>query len=171
MAVSIDSRALDLFDSPPAVVIGATWANGLGLLRSLGQAGVPVLVLDPKPHAIGRYSRYATAALVCPDAGEKEAEFLDFMDLLGERLRHPGVIFLTRDQDVSTVSRNQSRLERGFLIPFADWEVLSQIVDKQGQYAVAQDVGVPLPVTRFPRSEEDAAECARSVPYLSLIHI
>jgi predicted ATP-grasp superfamily ATP-dependent carboligase len=160
---------LDVFDSPPAVVIGATWANGLGLLRSLGQAGVPVLVLDPNPGAIGRFSRHAIVALVCPDAGEQEAEFLDFMDLLGERLSHPGVLFLTRDQDVSTVSRNQSRLERHFLVPFARWEVLSGIVDKQGQYAVAQEAGLPLPITRFPRSEEDAAVCAKSVPYPAIL--
>ncbi len=165
----LDSEMLRAIDGPAAVVIGVSWANGLGLIRSLAQAGVPVLALDPNPKAIGLCSRYPAAALVCPDAGEQESEFLGFMDQLGECLRQPGVLFLTRDQDVSTASRNQARLERQFLFPFARWEVLSRIVDKQGQYAVATEVGVPLPVTRFPRSEEDAVDCARSVPYPAIL--
>ena len=169
MIVRLDSEILRVIDGPAAVVIGVSWANGLGLLRSLGQSGVAVLALDPNPDAIGLCSRYAIAALVCPDAGEQESDFLDFMDQLGERLRHPGVLFLTRDQDVSTVSRNQARLEHHFLVPFARWEVLGRIVDKQGQYAVAKEIGVPLPVTRFPQSEEDAAESARSVPYPAIL--
>ncbi len=165
----LDSETLRTIDGPAAVVIGVAWANGLGLLRSLGQAGVPVLALDSNSEAIGLCSRYAAAALVCPDAGEQESDFLDFMEQLGGELKHRGVLFLTRDQDVSTVSRNQARLERHFSIPFACWDVLSRIVDKQGQYAVATEIGVPLPVTRFPQSEEDFADCARSVPYPAIL--
>jgi predicted ATP-grasp superfamily ATP-dependent carboligase len=146
-----------------------TWANGLGLIRSLGQAGVPVVALDPKPEAIGLSSRYVAVGLVCPDAGEQAAAFLDFMDQLGQCLKQPGVLFLTRDQDVSTVSRNQERLERHFLVPFARWDVLSLIVDKQGQYAVAREVGVPLPVTCFPASEEEAASAASTMPYPAIL--
>lgn len=165
----LDSEKLKTIGKPLAVVIGVAWANGLGLIRSLGQAGVPVLALDPSSEAIGLHSRYVTEALVCPDPGEQEASFLEFMERLGECLRHPGVLFLTRDQDVSTVSRNQRRLERHFLVPFADWEVLGRIVDKQGQYAVAEEIGIPLPITRFPRSEADAAECAQAVPYPAIL--
>ena len=49
-----------------AIVIGVTWANGPGLIRSLGQAGVPVLALDPDPGATGFSSRYVTYAAICP---------------------------------------------------------------------------------------------------------
>ena len=167
--MQLDSEILRQIDRPPAIVVGVSWANGLGLIRSLGQAGVPVVALDPRPGAIGLSSRYVTVPLVCPDAGEQEADFLDFMDRLGEHLDHPGVLFLTRDQDVSAVSRNQERLERHFLLPFARWDVLSRIVDKPGQLAVAQDAGVPLPVTRFPGSEEEAAADAGEMPYPAIL--
>jgi predicted ATP-grasp superfamily ATP-dependent carboligase len=160
---------LYILNRPPAIVLGVTWANGLGLIRSLGQAGVPVLALDPKPFAIGFSSRYVTASLRCPDAGEEEVGFLRFMEQLGQKLPQPGVLFLTRDQDVSAVSRSQSRLDRHFCIPFADWPVLSRIVDKRGQYAVALDVGVPLPETFFPEDETEAALAARKAPYPAII--
>jgi hypothetical protein len=42
----------------PAVVIGAD-VNGLGSIRSLGQAGVPVFVLDDDRWHPGMHSRYA----------------------------------------------------------------------------------------------------------------
>jgi len=165
----LDPGVLVKYDLPPAIVLGVTWANGLGLIRSLGQAGVPVLALDPKPRAIGLSSRYVTGALVCPDAGDEEVAFLDFMDQLGQKLPRPGVLFLTRDQDVSAVSRNQARLDRHFQIPFAGWQVLSRIVDKRGQYAVALDVGVPLPTTFFPGDEAEAKLAARNAPYPAII--
>jgi predicted ATP-grasp superfamily ATP-dependent carboligase len=162
------SRILDdvaQIERPAAIVIGVAWANGLGLIRSLGQAGVPVVALDPRPGAIGFASRYVTRAVVCPDPGPQESAFLDFLDHLGEELMRPGVLYLTQDEHVSTVSRNQQRLEQHFLFPFARWTVLRRIIDKRGQYSVAQELGVPLPATRFPRSETDAASVAREMPY------
>jgi predicted ATP-grasp superfamily ATP-dependent carboligase len=131
----------------------------------LGSAGVPVLALDPQPHAIGFSSRYVTQALVCPDPGDQEEEFLDFLEELGAHLSHPGVLFLTRDQDVSTVSRAEHRLRRHFHVPFAGWDVLGGIVDKRGQYAVARSVNVPLPLTRFPVNEREARGAAGELPY------
>jgi D-aspartate ligase len=156
-------------EAQPAIVIGVTWANGMGLIRSLGQARVPVLALDPAPEAIGFASRYVTQALVCPDPGDEEPAFLAFMEELGKGLERPGVLFLTRDQDVSTVSRNQAQLEPCFRIPFAGWDVLSRIVDKRGQYAVAKEAGVPLPTTRFPRAESEAAQVVRDFPFPAII--
>jgi predicted ATP-grasp superfamily ATP-dependent carboligase len=156
-------------DRPPAVIIGVSWANGLGLIRSLSEAGVPVVALDPDPRAIGLFSRSVAHALVCPDPGEEESAFLDFMERIARWLGKPGVLFLTRDQDVSTVSRNQAQLEPSYHIPFARWEVLGQIVDKRGQYAVALEAGIPLPVTRFPNDEAEAIAAARAVPYPALV--
>jgi predicted ATP-grasp superfamily ATP-dependent carboligase len=165
----LNRRAIADIDRPPAVIIGVTWANGLGLIRSLGEAGVPVVALDSHPDAIGLSSRYVVAALVCPDPGGAEPAFIEFMGQLGRRLGSPGVLFLTRDQDLSTVSRNQALLERYFRFPFVGWEVLKQIVDKRGQYAVAQDAGVPLPTTLFPENETEVRSVAWSLPYPVII--
>jgi predicted ATP-grasp superfamily ATP-dependent carboligase len=156
-------------EEPPAIVIGVTWANGLGLIRSLGEAGVPVLALDSRSEPIGFSSRYVTRALVCPDPEEKAREFLEFMGELGLALEYKGVLFLTRDQDVSVVSQNQELLERHFHIPFAQWTVVSRIVDKQGQYAVARAADVPLPETFFPQNDDELEDAVNKVPYPAII--
>ena len=57
---------LPRFRRSSAIVLGVTWTNGPGLIRSLGQAGVPVLALDPDPGATGLSSRHVTYAAVCP---------------------------------------------------------------------------------------------------------
>lgn len=168
-AVSDQARAVFRFPEAPAVVIGVSWVNGLGLIRSLGQAGVPVLALNPRPDAIGFPSRYVTERFICPDPGKEEEAFLDFMDRVGERLAKRAVLFLTRDQDVSTVSRNQARLARHYQVPFAAWDVLRAIVNKPGQYRVARKLGVPLPVTAFPHDRTEAARAADKVPYPAII--
>jgi predicted ATP-grasp superfamily ATP-dependent carboligase len=103
--------------------------------------------------------------LICPDPGTEEVEFLAFMDRLGKSLDRRGVLFLTRDQDISAVSRNQDQLQHLFRLPFARWEVLGRILDKEGQYTVAQQADVPLPTTFFPRDEADVDAYVKQVPY------
>ncbi len=41
-----------------AVVVGGDY-QGLGIVRSLGQRGIPVCIIDDE-HSISRFSRYAT---------------------------------------------------------------------------------------------------------------
>ena len=42
----------------PAVVLQASGPNALGIVRSLGRAGVPVIACDHDPRALGLLSRY-----------------------------------------------------------------------------------------------------------------
>lgn len=160
----MDIKELSNLDRSPAIIVGVSWVNGLGLLRSLGQARVPILALSPQRNAIGFNSRYATHHLVCPESTEHEDDFVEFLVQLGSHLNEPGVLFVTRDQDMAAISRNQDRLHQ-FLVPSAGWSVISRIVDKQGQYATAQQIGIPLPRTEFPRDRAEAVELAQELPY------
>ena len=152
------------YSRSPAVVIGVNWANGVGLIRNLGQEGVPVLALDPHPEAIGFASRYAHG-LVCPDPGREQERFVAFMEDLGRRLSPKAVLLMTRDQDVVAIGRNRKILEQTFHLPFAGWEVVHKIVDKRGQYAVAQEIGIPMPVTHFPADAAEVERLADNLPY------
>ena len=48
-----------------AVVVGGDY-QGLGIVRSLGRHGIPVVVVDDEP-SIAKYSRYTTQALRVPE--------------------------------------------------------------------------------------------------------
>jgi cation diffusion facilitator CzcD-associated flavoprotein CzcO len=60
-AVTLSATAARAAASPPAIIIGAD-VNGLGIIRSLGKAGVPVFVLDDDKWRPGMHSRYARGA-------------------------------------------------------------------------------------------------------------
>ncbi|RPI31243.1 MAG: hypothetical protein EHM52_01990, partial [Actinomycetota bacterium] len=107
-------------DTPPAVVLQATFANGLGIIRDLAAHGVPVLALDPNPRAVGLRSRFA-AGLVCPDPKKDAEAFLLFLESLGRRLPRRAVVFPTHDESIWPLSREAERLAPWYIVPFSRW--------------------------------------------------
>lgn len=148
----------------PAVVLQASYANGVGIARDLGVRGVPCACLDPDPRALGTFSRYAFA-ICCPDPVDDEEGFLAALEEFGRTLPQKGVMFPTHDEYVWAVARNASRLEAYFHIPFSRWDVMQAVADKEQQLRAAQRVDVAVPITAYVSTAEDAAEAARTVPF------
>lgn len=158
-------RALDRAAAmPPAVILQGSYANGLGIIRDLGRYGVPSVVLDPNPNALGFLSRYA-AGLTCPDPATDEPAFLEALEELGRRLPQRGVIFPTHDEYVWAVSRNRERLLPLFHIPFPGWQVMAPVADKEQQMRAAWRAGVATPATVFVRTAEDLEAGAGQVAF------
>jgi predicted ATP-grasp superfamily ATP-dependent carboligase len=134
--------------TPPAIVLQSSFANGLGIIRGLGRAGVPVLALDRSTRALGFDSRYA-AGMLCPDPKTDAEAFLLFLEDLARRLPSKAVVFPTHDEYIWIVSRNAERLRDGYLIPFSDWRHMVRLADKEEQLRAAWRVGVDTPRTVF----------------------
>src|SRR2546426_7843835 len=86
---------------PPvgAVVIGGDY-QGLGIVRSLGQHGVPVCVVDDEL-SISRYSRYATKFVKVANLRDERVA-VDRLLEIGKRLGLEGwVLYPTRDELVA----------------------------------------------------------------------
>lgn len=143
-------------DTAPALVLQASYANGLGIIRDLGREGVPVMALDPNPRALGFASRFA-AARVVPDPAHDEAGFVGALEAVGRELPQRAVIFPTHDEYVWTVSRNAERLGERFYVPFSGWEAMQRVADKQEQLRAAWRAGVDTPRTLFIDSAADLA--------------
>jgi len=149
---------------PPAVILQGSYANGLGIIRDLGRYGVPSVVLDPNPNALGFLSRYA-AGLTCPDPATDQAAFLEALEDIGRRLPQRGVIFPTHDEYVWAVSRNRERLLPLFHIPFPGWQTMAPVADKEQQMRAAWRAGVATPTTVFVRGAEDLQTGAAQVAF------
>jgi D-aspartate ligase len=145
--------------TPPAVVLQSSFANGLGVIRDLGREGVPVLAADPNRRALGFMSRYA-AGVVVPDPADDEEEFVAGLEALGRELPQRPVVFPTHDEYVWAVSRHAERLEPLFRIPFARWETMRWVADKEEQLRAAWRAGVDTPATQFVRDAADLEEAA-----------
>ena len=153
---------------PPAVVVDVAWVNGLGAIRSLGRAGVPVLALDHRGSPLGFRSRYCLG-LACPDPAGDEARFVEFVRELGDAIGRPAPIFPTHDEALNAVARGRDELGERFLCPFPTWRVLEPIQRKRGQLEAAAAAGVRTPATRYPASAGEARAAADELGYPVLV--
>lgn len=128
----------------PAVVVGGG-INGLGVLRSLAQAHVPVIVLDTdagQPAMRSRYGRKVVYRSGGPDAVIGALETLAG-DLHGER----PVLVLTQEDTVSAVSVHRERLRPLYRFTLPAHDVLTPLMHKDGFRAVAEAAGAAIPRT------------------------
>jgi len=144
--------------SPPnvgAVVIGGDY-QGLGIVRSLGQQGVPVCVVDDEL-SIARYSRYTTKFVKVANLRDERTAVDNLLEI-GKRLGLEGwVLYPTRDELVAALSRYRAELTGIFRVPTPAWESVKWAWDKRNTYQLAQELGIPTPVTHNPKNLEGLA--------------
>jgi D-aspartate ligase len=150
-----------------AIVLSGHTA-ALGVIRSLGTMGVPIVVVHYGEHSFAGRSRFVTASLHAPHPEQSEGEFIEF--LVGCAGRFPGaVLFPTTDEGLAAISRHKERLAPHFLVACADWEVTRRIIDKQFTYALAERCGVPAPRTFVPHTLEEARSGAGELGFPCLV--
>ncbi len=145
-----------------AVVIGGDY-QGLGIVRSLGRWGVPVCVVDDE-HSISRYSRYSKRFVSVPDL-RHQRKAVDSLLEIGKRLGLEGwVLYPTREELVAAISHHRAELSEVFRVPTPDWETVKWAWDKRNTYRLAQELGIPTPITRYPENIDQLAELDRLTP-------
>jgi D-aspartate ligase len=141
--------------STGAIVVGGDY-QGLGIVRSLGRRGIPVCVIDDEK-AIARYSRYTTHFVPAPPLRDERATVDVVLDV-ARRLGLDGwVLFPTREETVAAFSRYRDLLTPTLRVPTPAWDSIQWAWDKRNTYSLAEDLGIPVPRTWYPR---DAAEVA-----------
>ncbi len=129
--------------NPPIIVLGGT-ANALSIARSMGRAGVDV-VLAVSEKSPARYSRYAKAVVPVP-TNVHPGEFW-YEWLLSERAVrwHGSVIFACSDEAVEFLAQQRYELAEHFLLDDSVPELQLALLNKQRTLEMAREVGVPTP--------------------------
>jgi predicted ATP-grasp superfamily ATP-dependent carboligase len=148
----------------PAVVLQASGPNALGIVRSLGRVGVPVVACDHDPAALGLLSRYATPHATRDPLADPQG-FLDDLESLGRSLPGPAVLFATHDEALAAIGPVEERLRPWFCRPWSPWPIMERVLDKRHQHAVARSIGFPVPATVEPRDEADVAAAGRELRF------
>jgi D-aspartate ligase len=149
---------------PGAIVIGGDY-QGLGIVRSLGRRGIPVVVVDDE-RSISRHSRYVHAAYRFGELRE-DADMLEALRGLARSGRYPGwVVYPTREETVATLSRHRAELSEHFRIPTPEWSVTGWAWDKRNTYQRARELGIPTPRAWSIASAEDVDAVDGEPPYV-----
>ena len=136
-----------------AVIVGAE-ADGLGIARSLGRAGVPVIVVDTDARRPGMHSRYARPFVVKDLSGPG---LIDGLLALRKSVDHSPLLFLTDDRQVRTVSEQRARWAGAFRIRLPEPDCIRQLLHKMTFQRLAERHGFPVPRAIGVHSEKDFA--------------
>jgi len=130
-----------------AVVLGGDY-QGLGIVRSLGNRGIPVCVVDDE-QSIARFSKYCHQFVKLESLRDGDVT-IDSLVNLGDRLKlHGWVLYPTRDEHVAAFSKRRTELERIFRVPTPKWDVVQWAWDKRNTYRKATELGIPIPRTHY----------------------
>jgi predicted ATP-grasp superfamily ATP-dependent carboligase len=145
-----------------AIVIGGEHP-GLGIARSLGRRGIPVCVIDDQL-SISQFSRYVTRTIRVKDLRDEHQTVEAVLDA-GRRYGMKGwVLFPTRDETVVAFSRQRDRLAEFFRVTTPGWNTVKWAWDKKNTYDLAVELGIPVPYTCNPRTEDELPALYRRLP-------
>lgn len=125
-----------------AVVVVGGGVNGLGVLRSLGRAGMPIVLLDTdlsEPTQKSRYGRKIRAEAL---SGEP---LIDTLLGLRPQFDRPPVLMLTQEASVETVSNERERLKEHFRFSMPPQNVMAALQHKIGFQDLAAGLNFPVP--------------------------
>jgi predicted ATP-grasp superfamily ATP-dependent carboligase len=150
-------------EKPGAIIIEGH-VQGLSNTRSLGEACIPVIVVD-KNKCIARYSKYCKKFFRCPDF--QSDAFADFLMELGEQENLQGGLLLpSNDHAVYSISRHKERLEKIFKVFTPAEKIITQIYNKQKLLTNAEKSGTTYPASWFPVKYDEAVPVNLQFPVL-----
>jgi len=154
---------------PRVVLLGVGDANGVGVVRSLGRNGVPVLGIETNLMSLGMVSRYCRG-LVAPDPKKyPEDKFVDFLIRLGQQQKTKSVLFPAREDLEIIALRNRDKLEKYYDFALAKLEIVEKIMDKEKFCHSLENLDIPYPQTYFCGSEKEIEEISKTIAYPCII--
>src|SRR5437867_4616910 len=88
----------------PTAIVMNMFYTGLGIARSLGEHGIPVVGLTAQHRIYGNFTRHAKVVF-CADSRREPEALVAYLVKLGQELGNRAVIFPTRDDDLVFLDR------------------------------------------------------------------
>lgn len=139
--------------------------QGLSNTRALGEAGIPVIVID-RDLCLARYSRYCKKFFRCPDY--RAPEFVPFLLDLARKENLQGWMLLpSNDHAVHSIAVHRKELLKYYKVLTPPAGVIENIYDKAKLLDLAEKAGVACPSTVYFKTPEDKPEKSLSYPVLT----
>ncbi len=148
----------------PALVMGR-----ISLVRSLGRAGVPVILAREGNLVFERASRYVRGFLRLPSLRYDDSEALGMLLDYGRNLDRKPVAFFNGESDVMLFSANRGELEKYYSFHLAKHGLITKLVNKADFAGLAEECDLPVPKTYLPKSRDEYLEVASKLGYPCLL--
>jgi len=148
---------------PTAVVMNMSY-TGLGIARSLGEQGIPVIGLSAQHGIAGNFTRYAKT-VIAPDSRNEPEALAAWMLQMGKDFEHRAVVFPTRDHDVLFLDRYREELNRYFILVVPESPVIKACLDKWETYMWAQRCGLAAPKSWLVEKKPDLLRITDAISY------
>lgn len=117
--------------------------QGLSNVRSLGEQGIPVWVID-KTKCLAQFSKYCTKFFICPDFSTEE--FVPFLIELAKKNDLKNWLLLpSNDHAVHSISKNGEELSKYFRLVTDNLETINMIYNKVEFLNLAIKLQIPVP--------------------------
>ncbi|RPI79639.1 MAG: hypothetical protein EHM45_02090 [Desulfobacteraceae bacterium] len=137
----------------------------IGIVRSLGREGIPVIVAREESRTFERASRYCSEYVTLPNLDRFSEQALQILERYGERQEHKPVVFLNAESDVLLVSKSRERLQKYFHILLAPDKLIGKLIDKSQFGNLAKQFDLPVPRTFTPLANAEAMAYAEALGY------
>lgn len=142
--------------------------TGLGIARSLAEAGIKIYGIGSKRCVFGNFSRYIEFYL-SPDSLTEPKNLCNFLITLAKEDAVKPIIFPTRDHDVIFINNYREKLEPYFIISQPNSDVLDVVLNKWELFQTANECRVLSPDTYLVNSPDELQELSSAVEYPVLI--
>jgi D-aspartate ligase len=153
----------------PAVVLkfdpNVMHHGGLGVIRSLGRAGVPVYGVHEDRLAPAAGSRYLRGRFFWQPDPADAGRVLAGLARLAEVIGRPAVLVTTDDAGSIFLAEHAAELAGSFLFPQPPPGLPRRLAGKYSLHEVCRELGVASPLTAEPGSLSAAREFARAAGY------
>ena len=130
-------------DSDQVIVIGC-YVPGVAVVRALANKGVYLVAMTYSGNDIAHLSKYVSESVRIPNPEKEVEQFIDFLISNGDRWQG-ALILETADHTAVPLSKYKSELSNYYKIVTPDWSILSQFIQKEQTYALAQACDIPHP--------------------------
>lgn len=138
------------------VIIGSYY-NAYSIVRSFGENGIKSILITHGEINFVSKSKYLIVNKLTTDVNKDEKSFIDDLVSLGKQIApYKGMLFPTHDEHLLAISKNKELLEDYYEIPFSDFDVLKQIMDKDLFSNNCKGLGIPTIRDYKVRNMEDA---------------
>lgn len=146
--------------------------GGVGIIRSLGCAGVPVTCICEDRFTPAALSRYLKRAVIWPSQEmiEKNRIIERLLDLEREGCAK-SVIIPTDDRAALILAENQEALRGKFLLPFQPKDLLGRLFNKRSLLELSARFGIAQPVSIVPNNWSEISDFAQNVGYPIVIKV